>query len=323
MNLRFTIYDLRLPDEDAPRLMGAIEASRFNIHQAMRCYTPGGSDTPYIPEVGSQYTQLLNAMISGMPAVQSAAATYDPQSTAQSLTDLSGELSGVNGAPGYLDIYQNKVAPVLNATTATANTAARTANLGDLASLGPGAADAVAGIDPATAALSKSLTSTATGQLAQGTAIDPFTMDNTINSVLGAYSNRGLGTSPTAQLGLSTGLAAGGQALLGQRESTASGVVNQNMQNYTDPILAMLGINSPTAGQAQNLTTTGSGLATGATSPTSITTNDLTSLLGTTYNASAASNISNANNASAICGSAIGAGGSIGSSLIKGPTGGY
>ena len=311
MNLQFPIYDLRLPDEDAPRLMGVIESSRFNVRRAMRCYTPGGADTPSIPDVGNQYTELLNAMITGMPATVSAAQTYGPQLTEAQLGTMGEELTGTATTPGYLSLYQNQVAPAISATTAAANTAARTANLNDLTNLGPAAVSGIKALDPATAGLSDALTKTTTDQLNLGTQLDPNEVNNISKTVQGNWANRGLGASAPAGLDEAMQLLGGGQNLLAQREGAATGVINQNMTDYTEPLMQMLGINSPAGTQAQNTTTTGSSLATGATAPESITTNDLTSLLGTTYNANAASNISNANNASAICGSAIGAGGSI------------
>lgn len=239
------MHDLKIEME-----AGEIWGRRHGVPPEQRFYGPGGDTGASVQSAGGNYTALLDALIQGLPQTLSAEQTYGPGFTEAGLVNTGTELKGTATTPGYLSLYQNNVAPVLNATTATANTSARTANLADLTKLGGGAADAIAGIDPATAALSKSLTGTAQSQLNAGTAIDPFTMDNTINSVLGAYSNRGLGTSPGAQLGLSTTLATGGQNLLQQREQTASGVINQNMANYTDPILAMLGINSNTPSAA-------------------------------------------------------------------------
>jgi hypothetical protein len=200
---------------------------------------------------------------------------------------------------------------VLSATQATANTAARTANLNDLTNLGPGGVAAEQALDPVTAALNKSLTTTAGNQLALGTQLDPNQVSQINSAVNANWANRGLGASAPAGLDDAMQLLGGGQNLLASREGQAQSVVNNNLADYTGPLMQLLAGNSPTGSQAQSVTTTGSGLATGATAPTSITTNDLTSLLGTTYNANAASQISGANNSEALCGSIIGAGGNI------------
>jgi hypothetical protein len=279
----------------------------------------GGSTAPASEHVGQQYTALLDALVQGMPQVLQTAKTYDPQFTEAGLADTGMELTGTGTTPGLLSLYQNQVAPVMTATQTTANTALRTGNLADVNNLGAPGVAAIKGLDPGTAGLSDALTKTATSQLNAGTALDPDTLNRIMNTTLGAYSNRGLGTSPAAQLATSTNMAAGGQNLLAQREQTAGNVINQNMQNYTDPVLAMLGINSNVPSTAASMTGTGSSLASNATAGTSINMNDLTSLLGTTYNATAASNIANANNSAALCGTEIGAGSSLaGAGMLTG-----
>ncbi len=288
-------------------------AALGGLQAGIREYTPGNSEVPSSTSVGNQYTGLLQALTTGLPTQISTQQTYQPQLTNLQLQNLNQELTGTPGTPGYLDLYQNLVAPALTATGTAANTATRAANVNDLATYGPGVTGALSAISPGTAALTDNLTKTATDQLALGTQLDPNSVAQTNAAVNANWANRGLGTSAPAQLDDALQLYGGGQNLLATREAAAGSAANLGYNLYTSPALSILGVNSNVPGQAQSFTGTANAAAGGAASGdnTILSTSSLDSLFNLAYNANAATNISNANNASAICGSAIGAGGSI------------
>jgi hypothetical protein len=260
--------------------------------------TPSAS-VPNASDVGGQYSGLLNAMVQGLPEQMTAQQTYGPQYTQQGLQQLEDEMLGVNGTPGYLSIYGGSVVPAITGATTTANTAARAAGVNDLATLGPGAVGAVAALDPGQSALMNSLTGTATQQLGLGTQLDPTTSNNIISGVRSNWGSRGLGVQPQAQLSEAMQLEGGGQNLLSQRESAAGSVATLNNNMYTNPAMEMLGVNSPAAGQAQTLTSSGENISSNV-GPSIIPTSQTSDLFNTAYNANAAASITNANNAAAI-----------------------
>jgi len=68
---------------------------------------------------------------------------------------------------------------------------------------------------------------------------------------------------------------------------------------YSNPAMEMLGVNSPAAGQAQTLTSSGENISSNV-GPSIIPTSQTSDLFNTAYNANAAASITNANNAAAI-----------------------
>ncbi len=281
-------------------------------------FSGGGSSNPNaISGTAKKYLQMLQGIGLGMPEILALTQQYAPQFTAASLTNLQDELTGTGGQPGYLDIYANEVVPAITGAETAANTATRTANVADLTNLGPSALTAIQGANPGQTALMNSLTTTATDQLNLGTQIDPQTASQITNSVLGDFSNRGLGTSSPATLAEGLQLYAGGQNLLNQRESAAGTVANLNQQNYTDPLLAMMGVTNPAAGP-QGQTLTGTGQAVASNTPNTTVVPDYASMFDTAFNANAAQGIANSNNNAAITGALIGAAGNLGSGAAQG-----
>jgi hypothetical protein len=272
--------------------------------------------TPNAGQVGQQYSQLESAYAQGAPQQLALQQTYQPQYTNLDLQGMTEFLNGTPTAPGLLSNYSNSVVPAITGAQSTANTATRTANTADLANLGPSTLTAMQNANPGQAALLGSLTNTATNQLALGTQLDPQSVDQINSQVNSNWANRGLGTSNPAQLDAALQYNAGGQSLLASRESTASGVANQQASLYTDPLLSMMGATStaPTAGLA---TTSSANTAAASAAPTIFSNADATSLFSGAYNANANSLAANANNSAALCGAGIGAAGSIIGGAVK------
>lgn len=259
-----------------------------NSFQSFLGINPG---TPDAKNVGGQYLHLLDQYVRGLPRVENAEATYKPQF-------IDTTLAGVEQAqPDWLNLYGTATGTAGN-IIGGANTATRWANVGDVASQGGAAADAVRGINPGASALTDELTQTASSQLAAGTQLAPADANRITQSVRSDWSNRGLGTSAPAQLDEAVQLAAGGQNVLVQRESAAAGAVSAN-DWITNPSLALTTGTSaaPVAGAA--LEGGASALATGA-GPTLVSPAQNYDLLNTTYNATAASQLARANNTAGI-----------------------
>ena len=269
----------------------------------------GGEDVsvPYAPQ-GADYQKMLQAYGAGMPELQSIERQYQPGFTGLDLSSISDELTGVNGAPGYLSLYQNQVAPAINAV----NAGAEAANVGTVANLGPAAASAVRGLNPGQSALMDSLTKTATDQMNLGTQLDPNTTSSITNAVRSNWASRGLGTSGPAQLSEAMQLYGGGQSLLGQREGEAGNVASLSGSLYSNPALNLVTNPGGTPSQAQTLTATGAG-ATG--SQAMITPGSTMDIYDEVFNANNAATIASANNTAAEEGAQFGAMAKMGSSL--------
>jgi hypothetical protein len=306
---RLNFWDRKLAME------GIVPHATRGLRPDMRefCYT-GGKGDPNTGSVESQYNALLDAFTGSMPTQLGLQQTYQPAYTQTGLQGLENELMGVGGTPGYLSIYGSQVTPAITGAATAANTATRTANVGDVANLGPGAAGAVRNLNPGQSALMDALTNTATNQLNLGTQLDPTTTNNIISGVRSNWAARGLGTSQPAQLGEAMQLYGGGQSALATRESEAGSVANLNANLYTNPAMELLGGTSTAPQQAQTLTGTGQSVSSNA-GPTMMPTSDLESLFNMVYNAQAASNISDTNAAAGLCGAAAGAGGNMAGSL--------
>ena len=272
----------------------------------------GEGDSAPLNSQGANYLKMLNAYGQGMPELQSIEEQYQPGFTGIDLQTMQNELLGVNGQPGYLDIYSQDVAPTITGAQTAANTATRAANLADLNTMGPGAVAGVRALDPGQAALMDSLTKTATGELNLGTQLDPDTTANITNSVRQNWASRGLGASAPAQLSEAMQLYGGGQNLLNTREQEAGSVASLSDSLYTNPALGYLTGTSNAPAQAQGLTATGdsAGQAGQYVSPSSVY-----DMFNTVFNAKSAQTIADQNNRGAAEGALIGAGAQMGSSM--------
>jgi hypothetical protein len=231
------------------------------------------------------------------------------------LESLWNELMGMGETPGYLDIYSQQVVPTLTATQIAANRAARGANVEDLETLGPAGLDALFALNPAQGDLMRSLTRTASDQLALGTTLDPGTASRITQGVRGDWANRGLGTTQPAQLAEALQLYAGGQNLLAQREDLAGRVGAMQNQFYTQPLMEMLGFGSSAPGAGQTMTATGAALA-GSQPTGTMSMNDVESLFNMLYNAGVSKSIASQNTTASIIGSLLGLGGQLGGAGI-------
>jgi hypothetical protein len=134
------------------------------------------------------------------------------------------------------------------------NTATRSANVNDLATLGPDALAALRTSNPQMAALMDQLNGQASDELTAGSGLTPDEQRMMQQATRASWAARGLdGTNASASDEVLRQYALG-QQLLRQRQQFAQGVVGQQQQVYQDPILAMLSQNGQGASaQAQSL----------------------------------------------------------------------
>jgi hypothetical protein len=153
---------------------------------------------------------------------------------------------------GLLDIYGEDIMPALTEAETAATTARRSANMGDLATLGPGAVANMKALDPESAALYESLQADAAAGLAAGDRLTSDQQFNVTNPIRSSYASRGF--SPGAMEGLEEGinLFGAGNALGQQRRGQAAGVAALGQSLYTNPALNWLSPGSTVAGAGQS-----------------------------------------------------------------------
>lgn len=236
--------------------------------------------TPGAGAVTKDYLALLKGFEQGLPMELQGQQTYGPQFEQLDLNALTDALPTILGI----------------------DTTTRTANLNDLTNLGPGYVSAIKASNPGQTALTDQLTKTATDQLKLGSTIDPDTSSKITSAVRTNWANRGLGDSMPAGLDEALQLFGGGQNLLNQRESAAGQAATLNANLYEDPLLSLFGSNAGAPAMA-------AGVAGGSTNL--VSPSDLESLFSGVYSAKNAANTANANIDASLCGSSIGALGSV------------
>src|SRR5690348_13880521 len=109
-------------------------------------------DVPNPSNVGADYLSLIGGFAKGLPTVYGAEAQYKPLFTKLGLQSTNQSLFGSGNMPGLLKDFGSTVNS-LGQTTASANTLARGANVGDVGALGAAAAGAVRSVNPGQSAL--------------------------------------------------------------------------------------------------------------------------------------------------------------------------
>ena len=272
-------------------------------------------DVPAARSVATEGRDTLQAQIELAPDQYAAQAKYQPLYAALNNETLQQQLFGPNGdGSGILGMMQ-KAAPQIAASSSAANTAQRTADVGDVANLAPAAAAAFKAANPQEASLMDSLNQRAQAGLDAGGSLDPGMAAATQQAARSASAARGFGTggSDASVEALFAGQQA--NALQQQRQQFAQSVVGQDQSTSVDPFQAILGRSSnAVAGAGGAMQQAGSSAAGGPSlfNPWNSYSSDL---YNTNYNANAAAGIANANNSTALQAAGISAVGQMGSSL--------
>jgi len=256
----------------------------------------GNTAPPGAGRVGGQYYNLLRQYTRGVPLTLDTEQEYKPQFVDEALGNVE------SATPDWLNLYGTSTGTAGD-IIGGANSLSRWYNIGDVAGGGGAAADAVRSINPEVSALTDALTQTASSQLAAGTRLDPADVNRITQSVRSDWSNRGLGTSPPAELDEAVQQATAGQNVLAQREGLASQAISAN-DWITNPALALTTGTSSAPAAGMQLQNEAAAFTQGA-GPTLIDPSSNYDIFNTTYNANAAGKIAAANNYAQVAGGAL------------------
>jgi hypothetical protein len=193
------------------------------------------ADAPATPNYGGITSDTLRAEIEQAPALWAASEEYQPKYTALAGREYNAFLNQIT--PNYV----GTILPQMSAGAAATNTAARTANIGDIGALGPGAAAALRAYNPASAGLLDTLNTQAAEGLAAGTGMTADQQRMLNSSVRGAQGARGTGYGPAASYAEVLANSGFGQDLLSQRQNFAGQTMTANNAFYGDPASWMWG----------------------------------------------------------------------------------
>lgn len=164
----------------------------------------------------------------------------NPRLASSNLEALNRMLFGSGGQPGTVETFANTVAPALSRATATANTAQRTADIGDVANLGPQARAAILGANPDNARILDLLNQGAIGGLEAGTSMTDAEARQVQQASRAAFAARGTSGGNASIADELLQQFNMGQALQDQRRNFALRALGAN-QTIFDPMMALTG----------------------------------------------------------------------------------
>ena len=226
----------------------------------MGCFSP---DAPAQRDYATETATTLANQIALAPAQYWAESTYQPLYTQLGLQNAQTAMFGNANQQGLLDLYA-AAQPRLNAMSAQANTAQRTADVADVTKLAPQAIAAMRGATPPQTALMDLLNQQATQGLQAGSQILPGDAYRISQGVRSDWANRGLGASAPAQLSEAMGLYGAGESARQGRQQFGSQVAGINQAVYGDPYLQILGRPSQSFSAAQGYGQQAQGLVNGS-----------------------------------------------------------
>lgn len=268
--------------------------------------------TPPPRDYAQETRDTLRAQIDLAPDQYAAEAQYRPQYAALDLGILRDTLTGTDGKPGLLALYENDIAPALGRVDA-ADRAARTE--ADLALIRDKAPEVTRALREAsgTSDLVAQLERQAKEGLDAGASLDPSLADEVSQGVRAAQAGRGFGFGMNDVVQEAFARGERGQALRNQRQQFATQTVGTLQATGGDPVLALLGRPSQTMQVGQSVAAQGQGFTPGALfNPESAYAGDVNN---TNFNARAAAKIAQANNDAAITAAGISAAGNMASSV--------
>lgn len=228
-------------------------------------------------------------------------------------------LTGKDGEPGLLDLYETDVLPRLNAAEVAGRRVGREGDIRDVEELGVRATEAFKAANPEQAALMSELNRQAMSDLEAGASLPPDLAREMEQQVRSAQASRGMGfgMADVGQEALVKGLQA--EQLQRRRQAFAQQIAGMNAATAQDPFMAILGRPGVNVNQGAMIAGQGQGFNPGQLF------NPESAYLGSVHasNMNAANNaaIQSANNRSALIGAGIGAAGSIFGGMAEGGTG--
>jgi hypothetical protein len=228
-------------------------------------------------------------------------------------------LTGKDGQPGLLDLYEQDVLPRLNAAEVAGRRVGREGDIRDVEELGVRATEAFKAANPEQARLMEELNTQAMEDLEAGASLPPSLQRELEQQVRSSQAARGMGYGmvDVGQESLIKGLQA--EQLQRRRQGFAQQVAGMNAATAQDPFMAILGRPGVNVNQGAMIAGQGQSFNPGQLF------NPESAYLGSVHasNMNAANNaaIQSANNRSALIGAGIGAAGSMMGGMAQGATG--
>lgn len=155
------------------------------------------SPDPVQRDVYQEGRDSLQAQVDLAPEVLAAEQATQPEYGKLQRQQMRDFLLGTGGADrGFLDLYQNEVAPVQTQLDREATRAQRTADIGDVGDLGAQAVAAFRDSNPQQKALLDAINADVLGELNAGYTLTPEESRLIAESVGGAQAERGMGQGP-------------------------------------------------------------------------------------------------------------------------------
>jgi hypothetical protein len=169
-----------------------------------------------------------------------------PKYTDISLENTRNYLNGTAGHPGMLDLYTNAIVPAMSQMQTTQ----RTADLRDVASLGPQALAAIRAYNPEVTSKLDLLNNQADQELSLNGALDPFTKAMLAQDIRSGQAARGMGTGYADAAAESYYQDAGRQQRRAQARDFATRTATLTNGIYGDPFTMVLNRSNPSATMA-------------------------------------------------------------------------
>lgn len=282
----------------------------------MGLYAP---DAPAPRDYGQETRDSLQAQIDLAPDLYAAEANPDYGRAAYAQLDLNilrDIMTGKDGQPGMLELYEKEIMPGLSRADAAGNRVSREADIADVEALGNRATEAFRSANPQQTALMDALNAQAMEEMNAGAGLPPDVAREIEQSVRAAQASRGMGYG-MADVG-SEAIVKGLQAeqLQRRRQQFAQNVVGMNAATATDPFLAILGRPGVQVGQAAGITGQGQSFNPGSVfNPESAYAG---SLYANNFNAANNAAIAASNARAGVIGGSLGMLGSIGGGWAEG-----
>lgn len=259
-------------------------------------------------------TDSLQAQVDLAPAVLEAEKATQPEYAKLQRAQIRDFLLGTGAEDrGFLDLYQNEVAPVTSSLDRSATRAQREADVADVGDLGAQAVDAFRSANPEQKALMDAINADVLGELNMGYDLSPEQSRLVQESVRGGQADRGMGFGPADVYEEALRTSEYGVSQKQRRLQNAMQTASLNQVTTADPFQLVTGRASGAGGMGLANMALGNN-AQGAQyyDPFSAASQEI---WGFNANSQQAANIAKANNNAALVSSGISALGSIGSSF--------
>ena len=272
------------------------------------------SPTPVQRDVYQEGRDSLQAQVDLAPEVLAAEQRTQPEYGKLQRQQMRDFLLGTGATDrGFLDLYQNEVAPVQTRLDREATRAQRTADIQDVGDLGADAVNAFRSANPQQKALMDAINADVLGELGAGYTLTPEESRLVAEGVGAAQASRGMGQGPADVYEQALATSEYGVKRKQQRLENAMRVGALNQATTADPFQLVTGRASGAGGMPlANMALGNNAMGPANFDPFAA---GPMSILDFNANASQAANIAKANNNAAMAAAGINAFGNLGSSI--------